>query len=103
MILAQLKQYLLRSGTDFAEGSRPFGVQLDGSDDTLVEPDIFIYKDKSSVLKDIAVGAPDFIAEIVSEKSRSLDTRLKYYKYKKSGVREYWIIDPKTEYTNVYK
>jgi Uma2 family endonuclease len=47
-------------------------------------------------------GAPDFIIEIVSNSSKKLDYGIKCLKYRNSGVREYWIVNPSTRTVNVY-
>ena len=47
-------------------------------------------------------GAPDFIIEIVSPSNPMDDYICKLYYYKKYGVREYWIIDPKRKTVTVY-
>ena len=47
-------------------------------------------------------GAPDFIIEIVSPGNPSDDYIRKLYHYQNAGVREYWIVDPRTEKVIVY-
>ena len=47
-------------------------------------------------------GAPDLIIEIVSPDSVSRDWREKYEQYEKSGVREYWIVDPLSRRAEAY-
>lgn len=39
-------------------------------------------------------GAPDLVMEIVSPDSAARDWRDKYFEYERSGVRDYWLIDP---------
>ena len=39
-------------------------------------------------------GAPDFVAEVISESTGKRDYTLKLRKYWNAGVREYWVIDP---------
>jgi len=38
--------------------------------------------------------APDFIVEIVSESTETIDRGVKFIDYAAHGVREYWILDP---------
>ena len=45
---------------------------------------------------------PDLVIEIVSPDSESRDWREKYEEYERAGVREYWIIDPMSQYIEVY-
>lgn len=48
------------------------------------------------------LGAPDFVAEIVSPSTQSRDYLLKLNKYQTAGVREYWILDAKKSTIHVY-
>jgi Uma2 family endonuclease len=40
---------------------------------------------------------PDLVVEIISPESRSLDSEAKYADYERTGVGEYWLIDPLEE------
>ena len=80
----------------------PFGVFLQDDDENLVEPDISVICDKSKIGDDGCHGAPDWITEIVSPASRKLDCFIKLEKYRSSGVKEYWIVDPRTRTVRVY-
>ena len=46
--------------------------------------------------------APDWIIEIVSPGTQSRDYGIKLFKYRMSGVREYWIVNPERKMVNVY-
>lgn len=50
-------------------------------------------------------GAPDWIIEIVSPGTPEYDYITKLSRYQESGVREYWIADPKTKTVaaNIYE
>ncbi|MBI4567167.1 MAG: Uma2 family endonuclease [Planctomycetes bacterium] len=74
--------------------SAPFDVVL--SDHDTVQPDLLFVSNarKSIITPDNVKGAPDWIAEILSPGSADRDYRAKKKLYAKSGVREYWIIDP---------
>jgi Uma2 family endonuclease len=39
-------------------------------------------------------GAPDLVVEILSPSNTDAGLLLKFSKYLKAGVREYWIVDP---------
>ena len=47
-------------------------------------------------------GAPDWIIEIVSPASKQMDYYTKLFKYRNTGVREYWIVDPSKNLIVVY-
>jgi Uma2 family endonuclease len=66
----------------------------DLSDDTYLEPDIFVVCDQSKLDKRGCQGAPDMIIEILSPSTASRDSVRKFNKYLEAGVREYWIVDP---------
>ena len=74
-------------------------VKLD--DLNIVVPDVMIACDPEKFDEQKYNGAPDFVAEIVSS-NRSNDFDRKLWLYRRSGVREYWIIDPKHEKVLVY-
>ena len=75
----------------------PVDVQLDSDDKTVVQPDVMIVCDRSKYKKGRIFGAPDLVIEILSPSTRKKDMQLKLHKYGAAGVREYWIIDPKTK------
>ena len=81
----------------------PFDVYLEGQL-SAVQPDIlFISNKNKKILKDdgYAHGAPDLIIEILS-KDEDRDRKLKKDIYEKAGVKEYFIIDPKTKMVECY-
>lgn len=80
----------------------PFAVNLDANDATWVEPDISVICDKDKLTDRGCCGAPDFIVEIVSPSSRSMDYITKTGLYRNAGVKEYWIADPTKDITVVY-
>lgn len=74
--------------------SAPFAVFLSEDDRNYVEPDISVICDPEKLTDRGCTGAPDWIIEIVSPSSRRMDYFVKLFKYRSSGVREYWIVDP---------
>ena len=80
----------------------PFAVFLTSDDKTYVEPDISVICDRNKLDDRGCKGAPDWIIEIVSPSSRRMDYSIKNTLYSESGVREYWIVDPKKERVTVY-
>lgn len=81
----------------------PFDVRLDNDNKTMVQPDIMVVCDKNKVDRKRCNGAPDFIAEIVSQSSGRLDYIKKLNKYLDAGVREYWIINYDKKMITVYE
>ena len=81
----------------------PFDVRLDNDNKTMVQPDIMVICDKNKVDLRRCNGAPDFIAEIVSQSSGRLDYIKKLNKYMDAGVREYWIIDADKKMITIYE
>ena len=76
----------------------PFDVRLfpeeDGSDTTVVQPDILVVCDPSKLSDGKACkGAPDLVIEILSGSSVFMDRKVKAEKYREAGVREYWIVN----------
>ena len=81
----------------------PMDVQLDKDNKTMVEPDVIIACRPDLLIKNQCLyGAPDLLMEILSPSTRKKDMTLKLYKYANAGVREYWIIDPKSRLVTVY-
>lgn len=80
----------------------PFAVFLNADDKTYLEPDISVICDKNKLTDDGCNGAPDWIIEVVSPSSRQMDFNKKLFKYRASGVREYWIVDSMKQQIMVY-
>ena len=81
----------------------PFGVFLNKNDTNYVEPDISVICDLSKLDEKGCHGAPDWIIEIISPGTKSMDYFTKLFKYRNADVREYWIIDPAKELVMVYR
>ena len=75
----------------------PMDVQLDSNDKTIVQPDILIVCDKSKIKDNLIYGAPEFVIEVLSPSTQNKDIKIKTAKYRKAGVKEYWIINPQTK------
>ena len=83
----------------------PLSVRLNAGegDDTVVEPDILVVCDKTKLESGKSViGAPDFIAEVLSPSTAHRDLMTKFKLYRQSGVREYWVIDPDSKLLMTY-
>ena len=78
----------------------PFAVRLNvgTNDEQTLEPDLVVICDKKKIEDGKAcVGPPDIVIEILSPSDPKRDTFVKYQKYLKAKVREYWIVDPETK------
>jgi Uma2 family endonuclease len=103
----EISRNLFMQIADFLKGKpcqayyAPFAVRLnpaeDLSDDIVLQPDIVVVCDSSKLDKKGCNGAPDLVVEIMSPSTARYDRLVKYQKYQKAGVREYWIVDPETK------
>jgi len=106
-IFTQLANYL--DGKRCEVFSAPFDVRLfekEGDQpqnvDTVVQPDILVVCDPRKIDHRGVRGAPDMVIEILSDSTRRTDRLMKFNLYQRSGVREYWIVDPATRTASVY-
>jgi Uma2 family endonuclease len=99
----QIRTYL--TGKKCKVYPAPFAVRLfpqkDKRDDTVFEPDIVVVCDQEKLDDKGCNGPPDMVVEIVSPSSAKYDRVLKFRKYQKAGVREYWIVDPEIKTVQV--
>ena len=72
----------------------PFDVVLSNHD--IVEPDLLvILNDQQDILTEKHVrGAPAIVVEVLAPGTRRRDETLKRQPYARTGVREYWMVDP---------
>lgn len=79
--------------------SAPLDTVLD--DGNAYHPDVlFVRKDRYHILdekEEVVIGAPDLVVEILSKGTAIYDRGTKKDFYEKYGVREYWLIDPKSK------
>lgn len=78
----------------------PFAVFL--NETNYLEPDLSVICDPDKIDERGCHGAPDWVIEIVSPSTRTLDYGAKLLKYLNYGVREYWIVDPEKERVTVW-
>jgi len=106
-ISRQLASYL--KGKSCKVYSAPFDVVLpetyesENESTNVVQPDIIVICDKSKLTDKGCTGAPDLVIEITSPSTASKDMKLKFNLYERSGVHEYWIVNPADEIIMVYK
>lgn len=85
----------------------PFCVRLDEADvdheiKNIVDPDITIVCDGSKLDDKGCQGSPDLIIEILSPSTAKMDKVIKFNKYEKAGVKEYWILEPEQKLVSVF-
>lgn len=80
----------------------PFAVFLNNDEHNYVEPDISVICDDTKLDEKGCHGAPDWVIEIVSSSSKTMDYLTKLFKYRTAGVKEYWIVDPLKQHVTVY-
>ena len=98
----KIKQYIESKNGDCEVFPAPFAVYINKDKNNYVEPDISVICDKDKINDKGCNGAPDWIIEVVSHGSRTMDYYRKLMKYSNAGVREYWIVDPEKEIVTVY-
>lgn len=101
-ILLVLKDYIRKQHGRCVPLASPIDVQLDCDDKTMVQPDVIVVCDREKIQNRCIFGAPDFVAEVLSESTRKKDLVLKLNKYMTAGVREYWLVDPDRKKVIVY-
>ena len=78
----------------------PFDVRLPDAEEpddlveTVVQPDPLVICDKRKLDEAGCRGAPDLVMEILSPTTAQKDLKIKFARYERAGVREYWIVDP---------
>lgn len=97
-----INNYIKSKGGSCRVFPAPFAVKLRKSKEIIVEPDISVICDRSKLTEKGCTGAPDWIIEIVSPSNPGHDYIHKLNLYADAGVREYWIVDPRTEKVIVY-
>lgn len=81
----------------------PFDVVL--SEEDVVQPDLlFVSRERASIERENGIfGAPDLVAEVLSDSTRDTDEGAKLKLYEFFGVREYWLVDTLSESVKVYR
>ncbi len=97
-----IQDYIKRKNGECEIFPAPFAVFLNADNEIYLEPDISVICDKNKLTDEGCKGAPDWIIEIVSLSSRSMDYNKKLFRYRTAEVREYWIVDPMKRLIMVY-
>jgi Uma2 family endonuclease len=82
----------------------PFDVVFTQFD--VVEPDLLYISNEraaSIVTEKHVTGPPDLVIEIASNATRKRDETIKRRLYERSGVTEYWVVDPELDVVRVYR
>jgi len=82
----------------------PFDVVISHHD--IVEPDLlYLSRERAAqvLVPEHVRGVPNLVVEIASKGTRKRDETIKRALYERSGVSEYWIVDPKSEVVRVYR
>jgi Uma2 family endonuclease len=82
----------------------PFDVVFSQLD--VVEPDVLYLSNEraAEVITPLHMnGAPELVIEIGSPGTRKRDETIKRHLYERSGVTEYWVVDPETDVVRVYR
>ena len=101
-IFANIKLHIRQNKGKCKIYPAPFAVYIKKDKHNYVEPDISVVCDRDKLDERGCQGAPDWIIEIVSSSSKTMDYERKVILYREVGVREYWIVDPETETVTVY-
>lgn len=81
----------------------PFDVVFSFHD--VVEPDlVYVAPDQLDILTDKNIqGTPALVIEVLSPSTRRRDQKLKRLLYERTGVREYWLVDPEQDRVTLYR
>jgi Uma2 family endonuclease len=82
----------------------PFTTILSNHD--VVEPDVlYVSNDRRHVLDkgDWVRGAPDLVVEVLSPSTRKRDETIKRQAYDRTGVDEYWLVDPERNVVTIHR
>lgn len=68
----------------------------------VVQPDMLVVCNKDGLKGTGYFGIPDLIVEVCSPSTVRNDKVLKFNKYEKAGVKEYWIVEPDGKFISVF-
>lgn len=76
--------------------------EVDEETTFVCQPDLLIICDKEGLKGTGYYGTPTLIIEISSPSTARNDKLLKFNKFEKAGVKEYWIIEPDGNFVSVF-
>ena len=101
-VIVKLQNHIRDKGGKCRVLPSPVAVFLKDDNRNYLEPDVIVVCDNDKLDKKGCHGAPDVVVEIVSPSSKKNDYGIKLFKYRMSGVREYWVINPETRVINTF-
>ena len=71
----------------------------------VVEPDLlFVAGDQTAILTEKNIqGPPALVIEVLSKSTRKRDAQTKRRLFERTGVREYWLVDPELDIVQVLR
>jgi Uma2 family endonuclease len=71
----------------------------------IVEPDLlFVAGDQAAIMTEKNIqGAPALVVEVLSKSTRKRDAQTKRRLFERTGVREYWLVDPALDTVQVFR
>lgn len=94
-IVSRLNDFIEKNKGTCVPFVAPLDVKPSEEDNkTMVQPDVFVVCDRDIAKKRFFESAPDLVIEVLSPSTKKRDSGIKMRKYKETGVREYWIVDP---------
>jgi Uma2 family endonuclease len=71
----------------------------------VVEPDLlFVAGDQTGILTEKNIqGPPALVVEVLSKSTRKRDAQIKRRLFERTGVREYWLVDPELDTVQVFR
>ena len=71
----------------------------------VVEPDLlFVAGDQAAIMTEKNIqGPPALVVEVLSKSTRKRDAQIKRRLFERTGVREYWLVDPELDTVQVFR
>lgn len=80
----------------------PIDVVLDELGALVVQPDVvFVAKERASIIRNHIAAAPDLVVEVLSAATEHRDRTIKLAWYRRYGVRECWLANPRTRTVDI--
>lgn len=97
-IFAAIKKELKGKQCRVFPGTLEYHYSYDAGDEVrerdYLEPDVMVCCDKTKLIRHGYYAAPKFIAEVLGPGTAKYDMTIKFGIYERTGVSEYWLVDP---------